>query len=165
MLRHMESHVGETYYYLTLVSYAGARLNGKYNQHVYRCRCTLCGVEKDILWRNIQYGITKSCGCLKSKKAYQAKHFDCGLENPSAAEQKHTDGLEHTKYIRRARMPQAGDRVRVVVTDKWGFGKEDERRERVCVVKDVLGAWFRAEDAELPHRSYEVQRGEGWKYA
>lgn len=53
--------------------------NNKHNQTMWRCRCD-CGNERIVCVGNLNYGVSKSCGCLKSEKLLESitKH---GLHN------------------------------------------------------------------------------------
>lgn len=56
-----ESHVGETYGFLTII---GCELRGK--DYWYNCVCT-CGSHVWVLGKRLFSGVTVSCGCINSK--------------------------------------------------------------------------------------------------
>jgi len=75
----MGDMIGEVRGRLTVLEYAG---KNKHKNKQWLCRCE-CGNEKVITTSNLNYGKTKSCGCLKSefihdkhKNALIGKHFE-----------------------------------------------------------------------------------------
>lgn len=55
--------IGEQFGRLTVLAEAG---HDKYKRRLLLCRCA-CGVIKEIVRLNVQYGYTKSCGCLRKQ--------------------------------------------------------------------------------------------------
>ena len=71
---------GQRFDRLTVIAAGSARIkgNGK-RQRYWRCRCD-CGNEIEVPTGNLQYGNTKSCGCLRresanNRKDLRGKHF------------------------------------------------------------------------------------------
>lgn len=55
-----EDLTGQVFGYLTVLSYEGSTYN---RQSLYKCRCNLCGSEKNYRAGNLTSGNTMSCGC------------------------------------------------------------------------------------------------------
>lgn len=64
---------GQRFERLVVLAAAPSRMkpNGKY-QRYWRCRCD-CGAEIEVPTGNLQYGNTKSCGCLRKEQAPNRK--------------------------------------------------------------------------------------------
>jgi len=46
-------------------------------QAIWRCRCRLCGRERDVFGSNLRRGLSKSCGCTRLEKLHRlALHPD-----------------------------------------------------------------------------------------
>jgi hypothetical protein len=79
-LRKLDDLRGKTFGYLTVESYAGKRIVGKFTQSIWNCVCK-CGNKTITLNNALNRGTTKSCGCLhkeivkKIKKDITGKKF------------------------------------------------------------------------------------------
>lgn len=72
--------VGQRFWYLTVMDYAG---KDKHSKHLWLCKCD-CGNTKKVITNSLKSGATKSCGCLKSDVARQTMnlyHLRCNSFN------------------------------------------------------------------------------------
>lgn len=86
--REAESHIGETYGYLTILEpVLLERDNTKTNKYKYKCRC-ICGATVEVFGNHLFTGHTISCGCIKSRANEQMDKLLTSLHIPFKREYK-----------------------------------------------------------------------------
>lgn len=58
-------NIGDTYGYWTIIG--DSDKHGRNNSTYVKCQC-ICGKIKDVAFSNLKRGISKSCGCMRSRK-------------------------------------------------------------------------------------------------